>query len=232
MATGQSGENEIEDDPSDLKRKLAWRMAVAGLMILGLLAGLAVFDHLNRQSEPDPGPPRFTEAVPVAKKMLTQPVTPAEPAGAAAKDDNKPAAQESSAPPVDRSLATVAPPRPEVSALPALPRVSQPVSRAAAAPSPPLPSVLARPAEPRSLPEAAAPPKLFSGYALQAGVFADPRRAEELHARLTLEGIPSTIEARVQVGPFRNRAEAEVARGKLQAIGIDPVLLMPKGARR
>ena len=42
MATGQTGENEGQGDSSDLKRKLAWRMAVAGLMILGLLAGLAV----------------------------------------------------------------------------------------------------------------------------------------------------------------------------------------------
>jgi len=72
---------------------------------------------------------------------------------------------------------------------------------------------------------------LFAGYALQAGVFADPRRAEELHARLTLEGIPSTIEARVQVGPFKSREEAEAAREKLKTLGIDSVMLMPKGGK-
>ena len=63
-------------------------------------------------------------------------------------------------------------------------------------------------------------------------MFADPRRAEELHAKLTLEGIPSTIEARVQAGPFKNKEEAEAARAKMKALGIDAVLLMPKGARR
>ena len=73
---------------------------------------------------------------------------------------------------------------------------------------------------------------MFSGYALQAGVFSDPRRAEELNARLILEGIPSTIEARVQVGPFKSRAEAEAAREKMKAMGIDAVLLLPKGAKR
>ena len=76
------------------------------------------------------------------------------------------------------------------------------------------------------------PPRLFSGYALQAGVFADPRRAEELHAKLMLEGIPSTIEARVQVGPFKTRAEADAAREKLKKIGVDSVLLPPKGTKR
>ena len=76
------------------------------------------------------------------------------------------------------------------------------------------------------------PPRLFSGFAVQAGVFSDPRRAEELHARLTLEGIPSTIEARVQAGPFKSREEAEAARVKMKALGIDAVMLMPKGVRR
>jgi DedD protein len=63
-------------------------------------------------------------------------------------------------------------------------------------------------------------------------VFADPRRAEELHAKLTLEGIPSTIEARVQVGPFKTKEEAEVAREKMKTLGIDAVMLSPRGARR
>ena len=58
------------------------------------------------------------------------------------------------------------------------------------------------------------------------------RRAEELHAKLTLEGIPSTIEARVEVGPFKTRQEAEAARAKLKALGIDAVLLPPKGGKR
>ena len=51
-------------------------------------------------------------------------------------------------------------------------------------------------------------------------------------ARLVLEGIPSTIEARVQVGPFKSRAEAEAVREKMKAMGVDAVLLLPKGAKR
>jgi cell division protein FtsN len=67
---------------------------------------------------------------------------------------------------------------------------------------------------------------------LQVGVFSDPRRAEELHARLTQEGIPSFIEARVEVGPFKNREEAEAARAKLGALGLDSVMLSPKKVKR
>ena len=81
-------------------------------------------------------------------------------------------------------------------------------------------------------PVPSAPPRLFSGYALQAGVFSDPRRAEELQARLMQEGVPVTIESRVQVGPFKTKAEAEAARSKLTALGIETVLLPPKGAKR
>ena len=77
-----------------------------------------------------------------------------------------------------------------------------------------------------------APPRLFSGYAVQAGVFSDAQRAEELRAKLMLNGIPSTMEARVQVGPFQSREEAESAREKLKALGIDGILLSPKGAKR
>ena len=52
-------------------------------------------------------------------------------------------------------------------------------------------------------------------------------RGEELHAKLTLEGIPSSIESRVQVGPFKRKEDAEAARAKMKALGIDAVLLPP-----
>ena len=74
-------------------------------------------------------------------------------------------------------------------------------------------------------------PRLLSGFNLQAGVFADPRRAEELHARLLQEGIPATLETRVVVGPFRNREEADAARAKMLVMGIDTVLL-PKAGKK
>ena len=243
MAISQKNNSEVAADPSEIKRKLAWRMGVAGLMIVGLLGGLALFDRMSTPSEPESSAPQFTEAVPVAKKVITQPVTPAEPAPEPAKAASKEAtAPESSAPPVDKSAARAEPPpRPAVAAHPALPRASQPVGQTVGRPAagqskPAATAPAASVSLPRSEAPAAAPPpavpRLFSGYALQAGVFSDPRRAEELNARLILEGIPSTIEARVQVGPFKSRAEAEEVREKMKAMGVDAVMLLPKGAKR
>ncbi|MBI4741254.1 MAG: SPOR domain-containing protein [Betaproteobacteria bacterium] len=124
---------------------------------------------------------------------------------------------------------------------PALPPAAPPPGPAAPAasakaaaqpqPAPPMPPVRAE-----DYPEVArpppSPPRLFSGFALQAGVFSDLRRAEELHAKLTLHGIPSTFEARVNVGPFKTREEADTVREKMKALGIDSVMLLPKGIRR
>lgn len=73
--------------------------------------------------------------------------------------------------------------------------------------------------------------RLFSGFLLQAGVFTSAQLAEELHAKLTLSGVPSTLETRVQVGPFRTRQEAEAAQEKLRELGIGSVLIPPKTAK-
>ena len=71
--------------------------------------------------------------------------------------------------------------------------------------------------------------RLFSGFVVQAGVFTNAERAAELHAKLSLSGVPSTLETRVQVGPFKTRQEAEAAQAKLKALGIDSLLVPPKG---
>lgn len=241
------------DAQSDLKRKLLARIGVAGVMIALLLGTLAVFDRINAPEETEDEEPRFTAPVPVAKKEMTQPLTPAgadgpNPADTAAA----PAEAETSAAPVDRTVApeaTGTPPPPSVAATPGLPAPRE-GSRGAGAPAPaatpPASGVAgagsappaALPAPPAAVaaspsPRAdSAPLRPGTGYALQAGVFADTRRAEELHALLTLNGIPSTIESRVQVGPFRTRQEAEAARARMQALGVEALLLPPKGGAR
>jgi len=257
MASSQADKNEknektgAPDDVAEIKHKLAKRMAFAGAMIVALLGGLALFDYYSAQPETEVvAPPQFTEPVPVAKKMITQAVTPAE---AVAPVEVAPAEPEVSSAPVDKNPPRIdTPPPPEVAARPSVPRKpggpARPASPASAgAPSAPAHAAAAKVSPAAAVPEASAhaesgaaavssmppsPPRLFSGYALQAGVFADPRRAEELQARLMQEGVPATIESRVQVGPFKTRAEAEATRAKLTALGIETVLLLPKGAKR
>ena len=243
---------------SNLRRKLILRMGVAGLMIVGLLGGLALFDYMGARVESEPEATRYTEPVPVAKKSITQPVKPIEPLPEVKEEKKEPPAPELTTPPVDKAAPKLdVPARPEVAARPVLPKSGGAMTRAASGPvSTPThgggsagpssaPVKVFEPLQARSgaatsparsetavtLPPPA-PSRLFSGFALQAGVFAEPRRAEELHARLTLEGIPSTIEARVQVGPFNTKEEAEAARIKMKSMGIDAVMLMPSRLRR
>ena len=204
-------------------------------------------------SSPVPVPKKeVTQPLKPAEPVVSTPApAPAEPAKEAATV---------AAPPPPVVQASPAPPEPPaIAAQPVLPRTesrvaaspppnARVVSRSAspAAPAegttavtsapPPAPVVQEKPpaavapAPVERMPPA--PPRLLSGYAVQAGVFADARHAEELRAKLTLSGIPSTLEARVQVGPFRTREEAMAAQEKLKSLGIDGVLLPPKGARR
>ncbi|MDP2824468.1 MAG: SPOR domain-containing protein [Sulfuritalea sp.] len=61
-----------------------------------------------------------------------------------------------------------------------------------------------------------------SGYALRLHAFSDVANAEDLRAKLDALQIPSTIsvEAHVQVGPFKTQEEVNAARVKLKELGI------------
>ena len=106
------------------------------------------------------------------------------------------------------------------------PRAQAPVEPVPAPAKPVARLVESRPSAPVQPPVVS---RLFSGFVLQAGVFSSAQRAEELHARLTLSGVPSTLETRVQVGPFRTRQEAEAAQAKLKELGVETILVPPKG---
>ena len=86
----------------------------------------------------------------------------------------------------------------------------------------PLP-VPATPSPPPAKPLAPA-----QGYLVQMGVFSNIANAEDLKGRLDKAGIPAHIEARVQVGPFKNKAEAEAAQKKLAEMGLSGLLLSPR----
>lgn len=242
----------------DLKRKLVRRVAFAGFMIAMLLGALAFIDHLGKPSE-EVGftGPTFTAPVPVARKEISQPLKPAEPAPSpdlpkeVLSAPPPPVVEEATALPPVTELQSAAPHRPASRGTPSASQAAR-SSRSAAVetpaegtsgssqfiPEPVKPSAATQPQEsqerraPSGERQPPAPPRLFSGFAVQAGVFADAQHAEELRAKLTLNGIPSTMEARVQLGPFKTREEAEAARQKIKALGIDGILLPPKGAKR
>lgn len=245
-----------DDGAGDLRGKLVGRLAVAGLLVALLLGVLAFFDHLANPPE-EPEERVFSERVPVApKKEMSQPVKPSENLPEPpAPEKAEPAVEPPPPPQVDAKPQVAATPeagpekRPAAAVAKPAPtqQVSQPpvVPEATTAPSnivPPAPRAVA-PTEPVAArppahavdhkPAAAVAPsgvtRLFSGFLLQAGVFSSIQRAEELHARLTLSGVPSTLETRVQVGPFRTRQEAEAAQTKLKELGVETILVPPKG---
>ncbi len=232
-----------------LKRRLLNRIAIAAVMVVALLGSLAMFDAINAPSQPAPAKvaalsagseaPAATQAareqlaaVPAAETKPAEPAAEARPESAAvAKADEKAVAEGSASP--------GAPPLQPLPAEKPLtrPASSRPVSIRPSEPLPSAASPAARPDPAREL--AAAPggarrapasrPITQAGerqFALQMGVFGNLANAEDLRAKLELHGIPSSIEARVHVGPFATRAEADAARAKLKELGLDGGLLV------
>jgi DedD protein len=186
-------------------------------------------ENLPEPPAPEPEPVVEPPAAPVvdAQPAVAPPPAPQKTDGAAEKIR-----------PVPRSTATISK-EPAAPAVTRQPRVA-PEGTSAPPISPEAPAIAPTPVKPaarlvdiRPSPPAVAPTvrRLFSGFVLQAGVFSSAQLAEELHAKLTLSGVPSTLETRVQVGPFRTRAEAEAAQAKLRELGVETILVPPKGAR-
>lgn len=160
----------------------------------------------------------------------TPAVVEAKPEAVVENRPKSPSTVESTKKPQAPSPAAVQPPAPVPEATTA-PSNILPPPRAAVPVEPTQPKPAARIVDVRPAP-AVTPPavsRLFSGFLLQAGVFSSVQRAEELHARLTLSGVPSTLETRVQVGPFKTRQEAEAAQAKLKELGVETILVPPKG---
>ncbi|WP_288132244.1 SPOR domain-containing protein [Accumulibacter sp.] len=224
MATRPPGHSQPEASPpatpaiaasgwpgqADLKRQLWWQMGVAALLILAALAALLLLDYLNMADEEMPAAPRFTQPVPVRK--------PPPPEKAAAPPAETPplvplvAEPQASGAALEKGLPSV-----ELSSSP-----SGQANLAAAAGEESAPAV-----EPLAVPAA----RLLSGYVVQSGVLPDVRQAEALQARFVAEGIPASMELRLQLGPFRTRAEAEAARRKIKGLGIDGLITVGKVSR-
>jgi len=73
------------------------------------------------------------------------------------------------------------------------------------------------PAKPASPPREAFKP-LPGRYFVQLGVFYDMENAEKLRSNAKALGLPAHLQARVVVGPFSDKREAEAARRRLRSI--------------
>lgn len=232
MENQSAAAQDPQDTDEQLRKSLLRRVAVAGVVVVGLLAGLAVFDALHAPSPAKPPvqvaavSPKVEEAQPAEVKPEEQP---AEVVGE--QKEELPAKAE---PEVTEAPTGTLPPmkaeRPltvPAHARPASIRPSEPVA-AVVKPEPAKEIAKAAPVlknAPPSHPLAKAA-EAVRQFFVQMGVFNEVKNAEDLRAKLELNGIPSQIEARVQVGPFATRQEAEAAREKLRALGLDGGMLV------
>lgn len=231
-----NGSATVEDD-SALRKRLLSRIAVAAVVILGLLGGLAIFDVLNKPQAP--ALPKMA-AAPIEPPPVVEPAAKAEEEAPAEAGKEEKAETADAVPVPERTEAALAP-------LPPAKPLTPPATSRSASIKPPPPAVapvkpdapreIARAIPERTVPARTAPhappsrplAQVVEGarrFLVQVGVFSNHANAEELVTKLQAAGIPAQIESRVQVGPFASRAEADAARVKLKALGIDDGLLV------
>lgn len=238
-----------EGEGERLRRGLWLRVGVAGVLIAALLGGLSVLDEMSAPEKPSLAV--ATAPLPAAAPALTAPAAPVQvPAfltDAVAGIPDTPstpdheaeqgAAQEGSAEPtlnapLQADAPALRPLTPPASArAQAMLRPSAATSAARQpAPSPAAelarPPVVAHAPASRPLSQAVARAAASGGMLLQLGVFNSTAHAEELRAKLELNGIPAQIESRVQVGQLAHREEAEQMREKLKKLGLDGGVLV------
>ncbi len=259
-----------EDDDA-LRKRLLSRIAVAGVAIVGLLGGLAVFDSLNRPQAPAMPPMAAAPSEPASAQEEKKAVEEEKMVVAEKAEEEKPpektgavtSAQTAAADPVpEKSETPLGPPVAEKPLKPAKPLTPPATIRQATTKPSQLATTPARP-DPqqeiaRTVPEGTAAPQSRNQTAsraqqpqqqaanrhapasrplsqaaetarrflVQVGVFSNHTNAEELMQKLHQADIPAQIESRVQVGPFASRMEADAARAKLKAMGLDEGLLV------
>lgn len=218
----------VEDLPAEdddaLRKRLLSRIAVAGVAIVGLLGGLAVYDSLNKPQAPVMPPMAAAPAAPEPPAVVEEKQAEESPEETAATADAVP----------EHSEPALAPPPPgKALTAPATARQAgmKPSAPAAAAVLPDAQREIARSTPERNAHAPASRPLARAAesarrFLVQVGVFGNHANAEELVAKLQAAGIPAQIESRVQVGPFASRAEADAVRAKLKSLGIDDGLLV------
>lgn len=213
-------DQKIPDEQQELKRRAVRRLIAALALIALAVVGLAILDRVldgKRVEAPLPAaaPPEAT--TPPAKPPETVvapplPVEPPPPPSVASNEvprttakpiDDAPVIPESTGGAVVKDNASKPP--------------SKPSTSGSATVEPPL---AVKPVESPRIPES--PPRAFI---VQLGVFTTPANAEVLRAKLARDGIEAHTETRVQLGPFKDKAEAEAVIAKLKTLDVKAVLL-------
>lgn len=223
------------EDPSLISHRAKVRVGVAIILLVTAVAILGILNQRKSISQATTTAPNAQESISSTQVETTAPTEPAQ-----NSISSPPLATETLVP------TTLPPPPPAPGQLPVIPETSAPPSsskpateEASTIPKPALTApVQQKPAltaasktqaelKPTSVKPVAPPPAQTAvpkEFGVQVGVFADPENARQLQAKLAEQGIPSHMETHLQVGPFKNRAEADAAREKLKSLGINAVI--------
>lgn len=213
----------IIEDQSHSGHRAKVRIGVAAALLITAIGILTILNQ--RRAEELTEPEAAQPAAQTSMSSADEEIPPAAPT-----DTELPAA----APPGDAPEAVAPPPPPVPGKLPEpaaeAPRPSIPDTKEESAGAYQYTGTAAAPFTRDSMPAASSSqPPLQSAapkaYAVQLGVFSDPDNAKQLQSKLAQHGIPSRMETRVQIGPFKTRAEADRAKEKLKALGITAVVL-------
>lgn len=217
-----------------LRQRLLNRLMVAGALIVVLLGGLKLFDAFNVRQE---APPKQVARIEPPTRPIEKPAIEEKAAEAPEEKDAEAPKEEPVAEPERSEAPTMASRAERPLTVPATARQAtmRPGEPVAAVKKPEAAKEVARvlppPVRARDQPSLASRPiaravESTRQFLLQVGVFNNLANAEDLRAKLEGAGMPAHIEARVQVGPFATRQEAEQAREKLKSLGVEPGLVM------
>jgi DedD protein len=210
----------------DVRKKALLRLGVAGVVTAAALAGLWWLDQGTGKDKSAPvhasSPTPIVPALPQeTAPPRTEPSTPEAPGTTEAETR--------AAPPHDEAgpaSNTEPPPPPRVdNGVKTAPSQSQP--RTAPAHNALVPSA---PATPTVAEHPPAPTQVIpagKGYVVQLGVFSNPDNAREMVEKLSKQGIRAHLEARVQLGPFLDRQEAEKAQAEMRKLGFNALVTTP-----
>jgi DedD protein len=229
------------DDPVALKHSLRQRVTIALILIGAVLAALAVVEWLSRLETRRPperpsrpivsAPPAAPAPKPAAPEVEAKPEVIAVESG---QTEATPATDPGGEGVPEASGGLVKKPPPPAAPSPA--RVSSGATPGSATPTPTPAARTAPPAavspppassRPNAAPVPAAAPVAApaAGFVVQLGVFDSPENAEALRAKLSLSGIQTHTETRLQMGPFKTKAEAERAAASVKALGVKGVIV-------
>lgn len=208
----------------DVKKKALLRLAVAGVVTAAALGGLWWLDQNSGDAKkPVPQASAPTPIVAAPSPEVSAPETPPD---ASAKTPES--ATPSASPPPEQVAAA---PTPQAVEPPPPPKVSNaPRTPTPSTAPPPAPKSTPVPPQPPAAPPPQAMPAAGKGFVVQLGVFSNPDNARELVEKLNKQGIRAHLEARVQIGPFLNRQEAEKAQAAMRKLGYNALVTLPYSA--